>query len=141
MSAPLDSADGTTPEDPPASRLLSRRVVGKDAATGATLIAYRASIDFTNRHGTVQGGFLAAMLDSAAAMTLLSALPPGHTAVTTRLEVDFLKPASPGELTASAAVASMDERRARVVADLRNSDDVILARANVQLRIVPTRRP
>jgi len=134
------SADGTTPEDPPASRLLARRVIGKDAATGATLIVYRASIDFTNRHGTVQGGFLAAMLDSAAAMTLLSELPPGRTAVTTRLEVDFLKPASPGELTASASVASMDERRARVVADLRNCDDVILARANVELRIVPTTR-
>jgi uncharacterized protein (TIGR00369 family) len=133
--------DGTTPEDPPASRLLSRRVIGKDAATGATLIAYRASIEFTNRHGTVQGEFLAAMLDSAAAMTLLSELPPGRTAVTTRLEVDFLKPASPGELTASAAVASMDERRARVVADLRSSDDVILARANVELRIVSTRGP
>jgi len=141
MREPPSPADGTIPEDPPASRLLSRRVIGKDAATGATLIAYRAHQDFTNRHGTVQGGFLAAMLDSAAALTLLAELPPGRTAVTTRLEVDFLKAASPGELIASAALASMDERHARVVADLRNCDDVVLARANVQLRIISPRRP
>jgi len=140
MRAPSDNADGTVPDEPPASRLLSRRDIGKHAATGATLIAYRAPHDFTNRHGTVQGGFLAAMLDSAAAFTLLLELPPGRTAVTTRLEVDFLKAASPGELVASAAVASMDERHARVVADLRNPEDVILARANVELRIISTQR-
>ena len=131
---PTDPTDGTPPQEPPASRLLSRRVIGKDAATGATRIAYGASIEFTNRHGTAQGGFLAAM-------TLLSELPPGRTAVTTRLEVDFLEPASPGELTVYAAVARTDERRARVAADLRNSDEVVLARASVELRIISTRRP
>jgi uncharacterized protein (TIGR00369 family) len=141
MPEPRSPVKEATPEDPPASRLLSRRVIGKHPATGATLIAYRAPHDFTNRHGTVQGGFLAAMLDSAAALTLLAELPPGRTAVTTRLEVDFLKAASPGELIASAAVAGMDERQARVVADLRSSDDVVLARANVELRIVSARRP
>ena len=141
MPEPGSLEDAAVPEEPPASRLLSRRVIGKDATTGATLIAYRASVDFTNRHGTVQGGFLSAMLDSAAALTLFAELPPGRTAVTTRLEVDFLKPAQPGELIASAALASIDERRARVVADLRNSDDVVLARAIVELRIILKDRP
>ena len=140
MRAPSDNADGTVPDEPPASRLLSRRVIGKHAATGAMMIAYSAPFGFTNRHGTVQGGFLAAMLDSAAALTLLAELPPGRTAVTTRLDVDFLKAALPGELIASATVASMDERRARVQADLRSSDNVIVARANVELRIISTAR-
>ena len=72
------------------------------------LIAYRAPPDFTNRHGTVQGGFLAAMLDSAAALTLFAELSSGQTAVTTRLEVDFLKQAAPGELIASATLAMRD---------------------------------
>ena len=124
----------------PAAKLLGREILA-DAPDGARRIRYVARPEFANRHGTVQGGFLAAMLDSAAALTLLAELPPGRTAVTTRLEVDFLKAASPGELIASAAVAGMDERRARVVADLRSSDDVVLARANVELRIISPRPP
>jgi uncharacterized protein (TIGR00369 family) len=141
MRAPPDATDAMTPQGPPASRLLSRRIIGKDAMTGVTRIAYRAPVEFTNRHGTVQGGFLAVMLDSAAALALISELADGVTAVTTRLEVDFLHAALPGELIANAAVASMDERRARVGADLRNSDDVVVARANVELRIIAVRRP
>jgi uncharacterized protein (TIGR00369 family) len=139
MAAAPEPVDAEGPEDPPASRLLSRRILGRNAQTGATLIAYRAPLEFTNRHGTVQGGFLAAMLDSAAALTLLAELPAGRTAVTARLEVDFVRPAAPGELIAEAAVASLDERRARVVADLRNADDVVVARANVELRILTAR--
>jgi acyl-coenzyme A thioesterase PaaI-like protein len=49
----------------PAAALLGREVVEADKATGQVRVRFLAKHEFTNRHGTVQGGFLAAMLDAA----------------------------------------------------------------------------
>jgi uncharacterized protein (TIGR00369 family) len=97
-------------ETPPAFRLLGRRLVGVDGA-GEVTIAFEAQPEFINRHGTVQGGFRAAMLDSATALMLMKALPVDQTAVTTRLDTTFVKPASPGALTAHARILEREARR------------------------------
>lgn len=49
---------------PPGAQLLGREWIGFDES-GQALIRFQAQSAFTNRHGTIQGGFLAAMLDSA----------------------------------------------------------------------------
>ena len=55
-------------EDPqaksPAARLLGREVVERDSKSRTAKLRFRASPDFLNRRGTIQGGILAAMLDS-----------------------------------------------------------------------------
>ena len=48
---------------PPGAQLLGREWLGFDGEI--TSIRFEAKPLFTNRHGTIQGGFLAAMLDSA----------------------------------------------------------------------------
>jgi acyl-coenzyme A thioesterase PaaI-like protein len=48
---------------PPGAQLLGREWLGFDES-GHALIRFQAQLAFTNRHGTIQGGFLAAMLDS-----------------------------------------------------------------------------
>jgi uncharacterized protein (TIGR00369 family) len=126
-------------DDPPASRILGRRLIG-ELVPGEFAIAYVAQPEFTNRHGTVQGGFLSAMLDSATAYTLLLALPPDKTAVTTRLDTTFVSPAHPGPLVAFACIEARDERQATVAAVLKNAEGIIVARATAELRIV-ARRP
>ena len=126
--------------DPPASRLISRELLRVDEESGVTYIRYVASPEFTNRHGTVQGGFLAAMLDSATAFTQLQTLSSQETAVTTRLTVDFLKPARPGELVASVRVLHRDERAATLEAELADPDGVKVATATAVLRVL-RRRP
>jgi uncharacterized protein (TIGR00369 family) len=78
------------------------------------VISFDATIEFTNRHGTIQGGLLAAMLDSAAGNALLATLPANMTAVTTRLDTTFLAPAEPGRLEAIARVVSSTDRSAEV---------------------------
>jgi uncharacterized protein (TIGR00369 family) len=94
---------------PLAARHLNRRLIGV-ASTGEVTLAFEAQPEFTNRHGTVKGGFLAAMLDSATGFTLLMALPSHKTAVTTRLDTTFISPARPGVLMAFATIQSRDER-------------------------------
>jgi uncharacterized protein (TIGR00369 family) len=65
-------------------------------------LRFLADGQFANRHGTVQGGMLAAMLDSATGNAVMAHLPSDRTAVTTRLGTTFIKPAALGPLTAIA---------------------------------------
>ena len=124
----------------PAAQLLGRRWLGKDEATGFTRTRFFAQPAFANRHGSVHGGFLAAMLDSAASMATLDLLPPEFTMVTARLDTEFLKPAPLGPLDARAQVVSRDERNVIVDAELSAPDGLVVARATATLRIVKRRR-
>jgi uncharacterized protein (TIGR00369 family) len=120
----------------PAAKLLGREIL-PDAAAGAKRIRYLARPEFANRHGTVQGGFLSAMLDSATSAALLAELSPEWTSVTVKLETSYLKPAPLGELIASARLISRDERNARSEAELATPDGIVLAKAVADLRILP----
>jgi uncharacterized protein (TIGR00369 family) len=97
---------------------------------------YLAKREYTNRHGTCRGG-LAAMLDAATGNAVLAMLPPEQTAVHTRLDTSFLKPARPGPLFAVARVRERDARSAKVDAELRDEVGTVLATAQAELRILP----
>ncbi len=120
----------------PAAQLLGREVVSVDDETGQVTLRFVAKPEFANRHGTVQGGFLAAMLDSATGIAVMLSLPPDMTAVTTRLDVSYLKPAGIGPLRATSHILERDERNAEVAAQLTNEDGLVLATAKAELRIV-----
>jgi uncharacterized protein (TIGR00369 family) len=121
---------------PPGAALLGREWLGLDEAGDVGTIRFVAQPSFTNRHGTVAGGFLAAMLDSATGMRALAALGAGNTAVTMSLDTCFLKPARPGLLTARARVSERSERDIVVSAELSDADGVIVASAVARLRIL-----
>ena len=124
----------------PAARLLGREIISMDEVAGAITSRFVARPEFLNRHGTVQGGFVSAMLDSAAGIALIATLPGSQTAVTTRLDTRFVQPAPAGELTAKAKVVSRDGKAADVEATLEDPAGTILATATATMRIV-TRRP
>jgi len=122
-------------DDPPAAALLGREILAIDAQAQVIHLRYVARAEFANRHGTVQGGFLAAMLDSAAGMAFVSLSPTGATAVTARLDVAFLKPAGLGPILATARIVAQAERSVAVHAELSDRDGVVLATAEATLRI------
>jgi len=119
----------------PGAATLGREWVTFDPATGSATLRFLAKPEFANRHGTVQGGFLAAMLDSATGITLLATLPQELTAVTISLETRYEKPAGTGVLTVEARVVEKDDRDATVEAEVLSSDRVIVARGRAKLRI------
>ena len=122
-------------ERPPAAVLLGREVVSVDAKSGEVQRRFLADRQFANRHGTVQGGMLAAMLDSATGNAVMAGLPSHLTAVTTRLDTQFLKPAGLGEMVATARVMHRDDRSAEVTAELADGAGQIVATARAELRI------
>jgi uncharacterized protein (TIGR00369 family) len=125
---------------PPAAVLLGREVISVDAGSGEVHLRFLADGQFANRHGTVQGGMLAAMLDSATGNALMANLAPDRTAVTTRLDTTFVKPAALGPLTATARVVKQDNRSALAEAELLDSSGQIVARARAELRVVERRK-
>jgi uncharacterized protein (TIGR00369 family) len=122
-------------EIPPAAHLLGREIISIDPQSGEVKLRFMARVEFANRHGTVQGGMLAAMLDSATGNAVMAGLPSHLTAVTTRLDTQFLKPAGLGEIVATARVMHRDDRSAEVTAELADSAGQIVATARAELRI------
>ncbi|WP_027550674.1 PaaI family thioesterase [Bradyrhizobium sp. Cp5.3] len=121
---------------PPGARLLGREWLGFDETGEIALIRFQALPSFANRHGTIQGGFLAAMLDSATGIRALAALSADFTAVTRNLETRFLKPVTPGPITARARIVERTDREIVVEAALVDAQGVTVAEATAQLRVL-----
>ena len=121
---------------PPVAQMLGREVLEIDTESGAATLGFTAKPEFANRHGTVQGGLLAAMLDSATALALYAVLPADQTAVTTSLNVSFLKPGRIGRFVAVSKLLSRDHRVGETSAELRDPDGVVVATAVARLRII-----
>jgi uncharacterized protein (TIGR00369 family) len=122
---------------PPVGKLLGREIVRIDEAQGGATVRYVAQPEFLNRHGTVQGGLLAAMLDSATSLALIAVLPTTLTSVTKSIQVTFVKPATIGVFTATSKLVSRDDRGAETAAELHDAEGTLVATAVAKLRILP----
>lgn len=135
MPAWVIALNDTETQLPPGAQLLGREWLGFDES-GHAVIRFQAQVAFTNRHGTIQGGFLAAMLDSATGLCALAALSSEQIAVTKSLDTRFLKPAPVGAVTARARVVERTDREVVVQADLVDTNGTIVADATARLRIL-----
>jgi uncharacterized protein (TIGR00369 family) len=120
----------------PAGEHIGRKVTSVDDATGATRLSFLAKPEFANRHGTVAGGFLAAMLDSTTAAAILAVLPDDLTVVTTDLRVSFVRPARTGPITGTGRITRRGEREAICEGELSDPEGNTVARAEATFRIV-----
>jgi len=123
----------------PVAKLLGRELLAIDA-DGTVHLSFRAQPEFANRHGSMQGGLVSAMLDSSLSAALLAQLPPELTSVTVKLETEFLRPAPLTVLEAKAWLMSRDERSATTRGELRGPDGTLVATATAHLRILPAKR-
>jgi uncharacterized protein (TIGR00369 family) len=120
---------------PPVAKLLGRKIIDA-AADGTVRLQFKASEKFANRFGTVQGGILSAMLDSALGISVLVTLPPGQFCVTVTLNTTYFRPAKPGPIHAQARVLHRSGKLAHAEADLHDEAGVRIARATASLRIL-----
>jgi uncharacterized protein (TIGR00369 family) len=123
----------------PVARLLGREILRIDE-DGTLHARFLARPEFANRHGTVQGGMVSAMLDSAVSAVLLARLPDDLTSMTVRLETEFLRPAPLSVLHAKAWLMTRDERSATTRGELSAPDGTMVAAATAHLRILPRKR-
>jgi uncharacterized protein (TIGR00369 family) len=124
---------------PPAAQMLGRTIERIDA-DGTVHLLFFAKPEFANRHGSVQGGVISAMLDSATSVALLAQLPEDRISMTVKLETEFLRPAPLGPLQAKAWLMTRDERVASVRGELHDPTGTLCATATAHLRILPRSR-
>ena len=123
-------------EAPPSAKLLgwTLRAINPDA--GTIEIGFSADDRFTNPGGTVQGGFLAAMLDDTQGPALF-----GHThgeayAPTIDFNISFLKEARPGNFIAKGRVLRLGRTIAFTEAELFDEEGDMIARATFSNRVM-----
>ena len=120
----------------PGAKLVGREVLEVDSSTGEVRLAFLARPEFANRHGTVSGGFLAAMLDSVTAAPILASLPEDLTIVTTDLRVSFERPAPLGQLFGIGRVSERNDREIHSQGELSVPEGDVVARATATFRIL-----
>jgi uncharacterized protein (TIGR00369 family) len=130
-----DEAEGRVPP-PPAARHLGRKVIEVDPAAGTIVVEFIGRPEFLNSGGSIQGGFLAAMLDGTLALALLATLDGGQFAPTLELKVSFIRPATPGQLIGRGRIVHRGRSIAFLEGTLCNPEGDLVATATATARIV-----
>ena len=98
---------------------------------GTVTFACEADPRFANPMGTVHGGIIATLLDSALGCAVQTVLPDGSGYTTLSLEVKYLRPVAldAGELRATGTVVHAGRRQATAEARLTDAAGRVLATA------------
>jgi uncharacterized protein (TIGR00369 family) len=124
----------------PAARLLGRKVIEATPGSGRAELEFKAVPAFLNRYGSVQGGVVAAMLDSAVGCALLTSMPDGHSGVTLEMKVTYIRPARRGLVRGTGRVVHKGRSVAFLEGELRDTRGNLLAAATATYRIGRSRR-
>jgi uncharacterized protein (TIGR00369 family) len=98
---------------------------------GRVVFSFEASEQLANPFGTVHGGIVATVLDSAMGMAALTVTPEGAATTTATLEVKYLRPVATdaGRLRAEGVVVHAGRRVVTAEGRLVGPDDRLLATA------------
>jgi len=121
----------------PSSELLGVEFLEINQQNKRVKLAFTARPNFCNPMGTVQGGFLTAMLDEA--MSIAGVVHSGFAMhmPTLELKVSFLRPAKPGKLHAVGEVLKFGKSIAFFEGSLYDSEEHLVARASATARPIP----
>jgi uncharacterized protein (TIGR00369 family) len=93
--------------------------------------------EHTNLLGTVHGGVLATLADTAAGLAVRTSIPRGSRHVSANLDVQYLAPAAVDTLLATGRVVRLGRRLAFAEASVTDDEGLELARAQVTIAVSP----
>ena len=125
---------------PPASKLLGWTLRAVDAEAGTIEIGFTADERFLNLAGTVQGGFLAAMLDDTQGPALFAMTEREVYAPTIDFSIAFIKPARPGRFVGKGRVVNLGKTIAFTEAELFDEAGELVARGTFSARAMTGER-
>ena len=126
----------------PTSALLGMTVLSVDQAAGTVCLRFEPRPEFCNPMGNVQGGFIVAMLDDAAALAAIIKAGKRIAIPTIELKTSFFGPAKLGQpLFASGRCLKLGKRIAFMEADLTDAGGILLARLTTSAVPLPMDGP
>ena len=123
-------------EAPPSARLLGWTLRAIDPDAGTIEIGFTADERFLNPGGTVQGGFLAAMLDDTQGPALFGMTHGEAYAPTVDFNISFVKAARPGQFVGKGRVINLGKTIALTEAELFDEAGDLVARATFTNRVM-----
>jgi uncharacterized protein (TIGR00369 family) len=123
-------------EAPPSAQLLGWTLRAIDPAAGTIEIGFIADERFLNPGGTVQGGFLAAMLDDTQGPALFGMTHGEAYAPTIDFNISFVKAARPGRFIGKGRVINLGRTIALTEAELFDEGGDLVARATFTNRVM-----
>ena len=121
---------------PATTATLGWSLIHADTERGEIEVSFVATDAFLNPAGTVQGGFLTAMLDDTMGPALAATLDPGLYATTLELKVSFLRPAKPGRLVGRGRVVHSGSTIAFLSGELLDDSGRVVAVGSATARIL-----
>lgn len=106
-------------------------------AEGEVDISLEAGTEHLNLMGTVHGGVLATLADTATGLAYRTVLEPGTTFTTIQLQVTYLAAGRAGRIVARGRVVKRGRRTGYAEADVVDAEDRLLARATALLAVMP----
>ena len=114
-----------------AERLGARAASAED---GRAIVRFEATDEHLNPAGTLHGGVLATLVDTAMGLAVRSATGEDDVPATSQLTVTYLRPGKPGPLTVTAQVRTRGEHLTVCDADVeQDGKDVVHAVATFAL--------
>jgi uncharacterized protein (TIGR00369 family) len=128
--------DGTVPP-PPMARLLGMELV--EVAEGSATFRCEPDESVYNTIGTVHGGFVCTLLDSAAGCAVQTTLAPGWSYTSIDLQVSYLRPLHhhSGVVTCIGTVVKPGRRVAFAEARVLDGEGRVVATATSSLLVMP----
>ena len=97
----------------------------EEAEDGSARIAFEARDEHLNPAGTLHGGVLATLVDTAMGTAVRTATGEGDVPATSQLTVTYLRPGTPGELRVTARVRTKGEHLTVTEADVEQDGRAI----------------
>jgi uncharacterized protein (TIGR00369 family) len=123
-------------ELPSGSKLLGWTLRDVRPSEGTIEIGFTADERFLNPAGTVQGGYIAAMLDDTQGPALFAMTNGEIYAPTVDFNISFLKSARPGSFVSKGRVVSLGRTIAFTEAELFDESGDLVARATFTNRVM-----
>jgi uncharacterized protein (TIGR00369 family) len=125
---------------PPCARLLGWRVLDARPEDGWIRIGFDGRPEFCNPAGSIQGGFLAAMLDDTMGPAVFAHTEGALYTATIEMSVHYLAPAKVGPIFGEGQVVQLGKSVGFVEARLLDKDGTWLAKATASVRLIATER-
>lgn len=118
----MQAGDIPTPE---AVQTLGGSITSVDASSGTIETSFIGKKEFTNPTGTIQGGFIAAMLDDTLGPALAATLDAGQFAPTLSLAIQYISHANVGPLKGRGRIVRRGRNICHLAGELYQDDKLI----------------
>jgi uncharacterized protein (TIGR00369 family) len=112
----------------PIAELLGMSLVSVEP--GQAVLGYDTSEKHANTMGTLHGGVLCAIADTAMGVAFFTVLKEEESLTTLELKINYLKPVWKGKLTANAKVIKRGKITGLVECDILDENSQLIARAS-----------